>query len=189
MGWMKWILESVDLVSPPPYDNLREYNDSSSWDFETFKEVWWIDSVSWNQGNYAGMAADAIPDYHGKKEDHLRLEHHSVSSLLPRSMDSTSMMSWSIISISLDSHQESIPFVILMQNMCSSCPRDVHLPSIYWGDSSNKGLVRFSKRMVDFNRGERNQRRWCWRLSHPWVRCKRKYLENTIPPSVRWTDR
>lgn len=32
--------ESVDLVvTSPPYDNLREYNNSSSWDFETFKLV------------------------------------------------------------------------------------------------------------------------------------------------------
>ena len=32
--------ESVDLiVTSPPYDNLRSYNDSSSWNFETFKLV------------------------------------------------------------------------------------------------------------------------------------------------------
>lgn len=32
--------ESVDLVvTSPPYDDLRTYNDSSKWDFEVFKEV------------------------------------------------------------------------------------------------------------------------------------------------------
>ena len=32
--------ESVDLVvTSPPYDNLRSYNDSSEWNFETFKLV------------------------------------------------------------------------------------------------------------------------------------------------------
>ena len=32
--------ETVDLcVTSPPYDDLRTYNDSSKWDFETFKEV------------------------------------------------------------------------------------------------------------------------------------------------------
>jgi site-specific DNA-methyltransferase (adenine-specific) len=32
--------ESVDLcVTSPPYDDLRSYNDSSSWNFETFKNV------------------------------------------------------------------------------------------------------------------------------------------------------
>ena len=32
--------ESVDLcVTSPPYDDLRSYNDSSSWNFETFKSV------------------------------------------------------------------------------------------------------------------------------------------------------
>tara|TARA_Y100000361_G_scaffold53809_1_gene47015 strand:+ start:1017 stop:1868 length:852 start_codon:yes stop_codon:yes gene_type:complete len=32
--------ESVDLcVTSPPYDNLRSYNDSSAWNFDTFKDV------------------------------------------------------------------------------------------------------------------------------------------------------
>ena len=32
--------ESVDLcVTSPPYDDLRSYNDSSSWNFDTFKDV------------------------------------------------------------------------------------------------------------------------------------------------------
>lgn len=32
--------EVIDLcVTSPPYDDLRSYNDSSSWNFETFKEV------------------------------------------------------------------------------------------------------------------------------------------------------
>ena len=32
--------ESVDLcVTSPPYDNLRSYNDSSAWNFDTFKNV------------------------------------------------------------------------------------------------------------------------------------------------------
>ena len=32
--------ESVDLVvTSPPYDNLREYNNSSTWNFDVFKEV------------------------------------------------------------------------------------------------------------------------------------------------------
>ena len=32
--------ESVDLVvTSPPYDNLRDYNNSSSWNFDVFKDV------------------------------------------------------------------------------------------------------------------------------------------------------
>ena len=32
--------ESIDLcVTSPPYDDLRSYNDSSSWNFDTFKNV------------------------------------------------------------------------------------------------------------------------------------------------------
>ena len=32
--------ESIDLcVTSPPYDDLRTYNDSSKWDFDTFKQV------------------------------------------------------------------------------------------------------------------------------------------------------
>lgn len=64
--------ESVDLVvTSPPYDNLRSYNDSSSWSFDVFKEV--ADEmirllkpggvICWN-------VADAVVPFHGsKKED------------------------------------------------------------------------------------------------------------------------
>ena len=62
--------ESVDLVvTSPPYDNLREYNNSSSWNFEVFKQV--ADSlirVLKPGGVIAWNVADAvIQDYHGKK--------------------------------------------------------------------------------------------------------------------------
>ena len=62
--------ESVDLVvTSPPYDNLRTYNDSSSWDFETFKQVAdGLIRVLKPGGVIAWNVADAvIPDYHGKK--------------------------------------------------------------------------------------------------------------------------
>ena len=63
--------ESVDLVvTSPPYDNLRDYNDSSSWNFETFQKV--ADGIirvlkpggicCWNVG-------DAIVPLHGKKKE------------------------------------------------------------------------------------------------------------------------
>ena len=62
--------ESVDLVvTSPPYDNLRDYNDSSSWNWETFTKV--ADGlirvlkpggiIAWNVG-------DAIVPLHGKKK-------------------------------------------------------------------------------------------------------------------------
>ncbi len=62
--------DSVDLVvTSPPYDNLRTYNDSSSWDFDTFTKV--ADGlirvlkpggiIVWNVG-------DAIVPIHGKKK-------------------------------------------------------------------------------------------------------------------------
>ena len=62
--------ESVDLVvTSPPYDNLRTYNDSSSWNFDVFKEV--ADAlirVLKPGGVIAWNVADAvISDYHGKK--------------------------------------------------------------------------------------------------------------------------
>ena len=39
-GMQKMNEESVDLViTSPPYDDLRTYNDSSKWDFNVFKEV------------------------------------------------------------------------------------------------------------------------------------------------------
>ena len=62
--------ESVDLVvTSPPYDNLRTYNDSSSWDFETFKKVAdGIIRVLKPGGVVAWNVADAVvQDYHGKK--------------------------------------------------------------------------------------------------------------------------
>ena len=62
--------ESVDLVvTSPPYDNLRTYNDSSSWDFETFKQVAdGLIRVLKPGGVIAWNVADAvIADYHGKK--------------------------------------------------------------------------------------------------------------------------
>ena len=62
--------ESVDLVvTSPPYDNLRSYNDSSSWDFDTFKKVAdGLIRVLKPGGVIAWNVADAvIADYHGKK--------------------------------------------------------------------------------------------------------------------------
>lgn len=62
--------ESVDLVvTSPPYDNLRTYNDSSSWDFDTFKKVAdGLMRVLKPGGVIAWNVADAvISDYHGKK--------------------------------------------------------------------------------------------------------------------------
>ena len=62
--------ESVDLVvTSPPYDNLRTYNDSSSWDFETFKQVAdGLIRVLKPGGVICWNVADAvISDYHGKK--------------------------------------------------------------------------------------------------------------------------
>jgi DNA modification methylase len=61
----------VDLVvTSPPYDNLREYNDSSSWNWDTFTQV--ADGlirilkpggvICWN-------VADAIVPLHGKKKE------------------------------------------------------------------------------------------------------------------------
>jgi len=39
-GMSKLESNSIDLcVTSPPYDNLRSYNDSSSWNFDTFKNV------------------------------------------------------------------------------------------------------------------------------------------------------
>ena len=62
--------ESVDLVvTSPPYDNLRSYNDSSSWNFEMFKQV--ADGcmrVLKPGGVIAWNVADAVvQDMHGKK--------------------------------------------------------------------------------------------------------------------------
>lgn len=62
--------ESVDLVvTSPPYDNLRSYNDSSSWDFDTFKKVAdGLIRVLKPGGVIAWNVADAVvQDIHGKK--------------------------------------------------------------------------------------------------------------------------
>ena len=62
--------ESVDLVvASPPYDNLRSYNDSSSWSFDVFKQVAdGLMRVLKPGGVIAWNVADAvIQDYHGKK--------------------------------------------------------------------------------------------------------------------------
>ena len=69
-GMAQMDAESVDLVvTSPPYDNLRTYNDSSSWDFETFKKVAdGLIRVLKPGGVIAWNVADAvISDYHGKK--------------------------------------------------------------------------------------------------------------------------
>jgi site-specific DNA-methyltransferase (adenine-specific) len=61
---------SVDLVvTSPPYDNLRSYNDSSSWNFDEFKKVAdGLIRVLKPGGVIAWNVADAvISDYHGKK--------------------------------------------------------------------------------------------------------------------------
>ena len=68
-GMEKMDADCVDLVvTSPPYDNLREYNDSSTWNFDVFKEV--ADGlirvlkpggiISWN-------VADAIVELHKKQ--------------------------------------------------------------------------------------------------------------------------
>ena len=63
--------DCVDLVvTSPPYDNLREYNESSFWNWDTFTQV--ADGlirtlkpggiICWN-------VADAIVPLHGKKKE------------------------------------------------------------------------------------------------------------------------
>ena len=62
--------ESVDLVvTSPPYDNLRTYNDSSSWTFDVFREVAdGLIRVLKPGGVIAWNVADAVvQDIHGKK--------------------------------------------------------------------------------------------------------------------------
>ena len=69
-GMAQMDAESVDLVvTSPPYDNLRTYNDSSTWNFETFKQVAdGLIRVLKPGGVIAWNVADAvISDYHGKK--------------------------------------------------------------------------------------------------------------------------
>ena len=69
-GMAQMDAESVDLVvTSPPYDNLRSYNDSSSWDFETFKKVAdGLIRVLKPGGVIAWNVADAIVNLHGKKK-------------------------------------------------------------------------------------------------------------------------
>ena len=58
--------ESVDLVvTSPPYDNLRSYNDSSEWCFDTFKKVAdGLIKVLKPGGVIAWNVADAIVELH-----------------------------------------------------------------------------------------------------------------------------
>lgn len=50
----------VDLtVTSPPYDNLRTYNNSSSWNFETFKQV---AKGLWNVTNDGGVVVWVVGD-------------------------------------------------------------------------------------------------------------------------------
>ena len=60
--------ESVDLVvTSPPYDNLRTYNDSSTWDFEVFKQVAdGLISILKPGGVIAWNVADATVELHKK---------------------------------------------------------------------------------------------------------------------------
>lgn len=63
--------ESVDLVvTSPPYDNLREYNNSSTWNFETFKQVAdGLIRVLKPGGVICWNVADAVVNLHGKKKE------------------------------------------------------------------------------------------------------------------------
>lgn len=62
--------ECVDLVvTSPPYDNLREYNESSTWNFDVFKQVAdGIIRVLKPGGICVWNVADAIVPLHGKKK-------------------------------------------------------------------------------------------------------------------------
>jgi site-specific DNA-methyltransferase (adenine-specific) len=70
-GMMKMDAESVDLVvTSPPYDNLRTYNDSSTWNFDVFKQV--ADGLIRTLkpgGVIAWNVADAVVNLHGKKKE------------------------------------------------------------------------------------------------------------------------
>ena len=68
-GMKKMERESVNLVvTSPPYDNLREYNDSSSWDFGVFTEIAeGLVNVLKPGGVIAWNVADAIVEKHKKK--------------------------------------------------------------------------------------------------------------------------
>ena len=63
--------ESVDLVvTSPPYDNLREYNESSFWNWDTFTQVAdRLIRVLKPGGIICWNVADAIVPLHGKKKE------------------------------------------------------------------------------------------------------------------------
>ena len=63
--------ECVDLVvTSPPYDNLREYNESSFWNWETFTQVAdRLIRVIKPGGIICWNVADAIVPLHGKKKE------------------------------------------------------------------------------------------------------------------------
>ena len=63
--------ECVDLVvTSPPYDNLREYNESSFWNWETFTQVAdRLIRVLKPGGIICWNVADAIVPLHGKKKE------------------------------------------------------------------------------------------------------------------------
>ena len=63
--------ESVDLVvTSPPYDNLREYNESSFWNLDTFTQVAdRLIRVLKPGGIICWNVADAIVPLHGKKKE------------------------------------------------------------------------------------------------------------------------
>ena len=73
--------ESVDLVvTSPPYDNLRSYNDSSEWNFETFKKVAdGLIKVLKPGGVIAWNVADAMVEIHKRKGDLKGTSHSGTS--------------------------------------------------------------------------------------------------------------
>jgi DNA modification methylase len=68
-GMKQMDAESVDLVvTSPPYDQLRAYNDSSSWNFDVFKEVAdGLIRVLKPGGVICWNVADAVVKYHKKQ--------------------------------------------------------------------------------------------------------------------------
>lgn len=60
MRYMKENSIGVDLtVTSPPYDNLRTYNNSSEWNFETFKKV---AQGLWDVTNDGGVVVWVVGD-------------------------------------------------------------------------------------------------------------------------------
>ena len=78
--------ESVNLVvTSPPYDNLREYNDSSTWNFDVFKQVAdGLIRVLKPGGVIAWNVADAIVELHKKPRNFKDWFFVPSVSLLPR---------------------------------------------------------------------------------------------------------